>query len=331
MDLLTDLYLISSHSGEEKNMITFVLNKLDEMHLDYTTDASGNIFVTKGKSDIYPCVVAHLDEVHKYNKNKQIITTEDLIIGFDDVECKPCGIGADDKNGIWVALKMLKKHNILKAAFFVGEEVGCKGSNSCNMDFFKDCGYVIQCDRKFGTNFINNACSIPLCSKEFEDATDMKDYGYSTTPGLTTDVYTLRKRGLAVSACNLSCGYYNPHTANETTKISELENCLEFVDHIITKLGTTKYPCKKYEAPTYYSPSLFGGKLENSHHTTMLHYIIHSKRRNFTEYYRQYVNNFVGIARERIEGAYDALEFICEWLSKNEEEPQKEKVEEKKD
>jgi hypothetical protein len=35
------------------------------------------------------------------------------------------GLGADDKNGIWIALQCLKKYDTVKVAFFVSEEVGC--------------------------------------------------------------------------------------------------------------------------------------------------------------------------------------------------------------
>lgn len=49
------------------------------------------------------------------------------------------GLGADDKNGIWIALKCLRKYDSLKLAFFVSEEVGCVGSGKAVMDFFNDC------------------------------------------------------------------------------------------------------------------------------------------------------------------------------------------------
>lgn len=51
--------------------------------------------------------------------------------------------------------------------------------------------------------------------------------------GMMTDVLTLKERGLEVSCCNISCGYYEPHTSREYTVKPDLLNCLHFVEHII--------------------------------------------------------------------------------------------------
>jgi hypothetical protein len=48
-----------------------------------------------------------------------------------------------------------------------------------------------------------------------------------------TDVETLKNKGVNLCMLNISCGYYNPHTDNEFTVISELQNCLAFVENII--------------------------------------------------------------------------------------------------
>ena len=50
---------------------------------------------------------------------------------------------------------------------------------------------------------------------------------------MTTDVGTLKERQLPVSAINLSCGYYNPHSDEEITVKADLLNCLHFVESII--------------------------------------------------------------------------------------------------
>ena len=51
----------------------------------------------------------------------------------------------------------------------------------------------------------------------------------------------MKERGLPVCALNISCGYYQPHTDQEFTIKSELQNCLAFVCHIIEKCKK-KYP-----------------------------------------------------------------------------------------
>lgn len=240
MELLKQLYLVSSPSREETDMFNFLDKWLNENGIEHSIHEWG-ITCTKGIAESYPCVVAHMDEVHKRHEKKQIFVTDNgIIFGYDTAKGEQCGIGADDKNGIWVALKMLQRLDAVKVAFFVGEEIGCVGSSECDMTFFDDCRFVIQCDRRNGGDFITDV-GIELCSDEFVKACQIEQFGYHVEGGLMTDVMTLKERGMKVSSVNLSCGYYNPHTDKEYTKFSELCKCLEFVYWICTNL-TESYP-----------------------------------------------------------------------------------------
>lgn len=151
------------------------------------------------------------------------------------------GLGADDKNGVYVCLRMLAELPAVKCAFFVGEEVGCVGSEAADMEFFEDCRFVIQCDRRGGRDFITMAGCTELCDENFIVDCGMENYGYKPTHGAMTDVMTLKDNGLGVSCVNLSCGYYNPHSDAEVTNIEELDNCVDFVRHICLTL-TRVYP-----------------------------------------------------------------------------------------
>jgi putative aminopeptidase FrvX len=143
-------------------------------------------------------------------------------------------LGADDKNGIWIALRCLQKYDSLKCAFFVQEEVGCRGSSRADMSFFNDARFVLQCDRKGGNDLIWNIGGYTeLCSNEFLSAIGYQEFSYKLELGMMTDVESLKDNGLKVSCLNLSCGYYRPHTDEEYTKKSELLNCLKLVEHII--------------------------------------------------------------------------------------------------
>ena len=201
-----------------------------------TTDQIGNIYVTKGEADTYPCLAAHLDQVQRlHSKDFEAIETRDIIIGFSRKNKRQEGLGADDKVGVWINLKCLLKFDHLKAVFFVGEETGCVGSGKCDMTFFDDCRFVIQCDRRNGNDLITTIGGwTQLCSPEFIKDIHPELFGYKEEQGLITDVGELKERGLKVSAINLSCGYYEPHTDREFVIKSEVVNCLAFVEHIIT-------------------------------------------------------------------------------------------------
>lgn len=243
MQLLKQLYEIHSPSKREKRMRKFIrwwiLNNIPGATV--TTDSNGNLLVTKGNMDEYPCIVAHMDQVQDiHSKDFRAIETKDYIVGFSLKNKRQEGLGADDKNGVWVALKCLQKFDAIKCAFFVGEEIGCTGSSAVDLSFFEDCRFVLQCDRRNGGDLITSVFG-DLCNDDFLGDIDYEKYDYKPTHGLITDVATLKERGLAVCALNISCGYYEPHTDQEFTIKSELKNCLKFVCHIIEKCQK-KYP-----------------------------------------------------------------------------------------
>lgn len=237
MKLLTDLYKISSPSQKEKDMVRFIANKLKQMSVAYHIDIYGNIYATKGQSQTYPCIVAHTDEVHqKRSRRYEVINFRDTIIfGFDTYKKQFEGIGADDKNGIWICLKCIEEYEHIKCVFFIGEEVGCIGSNHADMSFFDDCRYVLQCDRKGNSDFVTFISGMELCSAKFVKDINLRSHGYKETHGMQTDVATLKYRGLPVSCANISCGYYNPHSSEEYTRMIDLEKCLRLVRYIIER------------------------------------------------------------------------------------------------
>lgn len=253
MKELITLYQIHSPSRKEDNMVNYLVKRLCDIGLIVHADEHQNIYGVLGEADTYPCIVAHMDEVHtKKPDDYEILQFKGNLFGFSNSEKDFVGIGADDKNGIWVALKVAehfaKKKKPMKVAFFVGEEVGCIGSSRADLTFFDDCRFILQCDRRGGHDFINKANAVDLNSKEFRKVAGeiYKKFGYSDACGTTTDVYELKLRGLGISVANISCGYYNPHTAREMTCISELRNCLKMV----LKLMEIKesFP-HEYEAP----------------------------------------------------------------------------------
>lgn len=249
--LLKKLYSINSPSGKETDMENFVIEYVSRISgVNFWSDQKGNIYAEKRGSEIgseFPCIVAHLDEVHTRDFGCHYSTQRvgGILFGFDLSTDSFVGCGADDKNGIFIALSCLEKYDHIKVAFFVEEEIGCRGSSAADMSFFKDCRFVLQADRRNGSDFISRASFVDLCSAEFIADVNMEKFGYKEATGSMTDVMTLKENGLEVSCCNLSCGYYNPHTENEYTKIYELNNCLDFVQSIIE--GCTKVYKHNYD------------------------------------------------------------------------------------
>ncbi len=237
MKLLKKLYSIYSPSGNEeklRNYITnWITNNVPETEIE--VDEMGNIYARKGTATNFPCIVAHLDQVQRhYPRDYKVIETPEILAAYSTTGNRFCGLGADDKNGVFIALKMLQKHSAVKIALFVSEEIGVVGSFSANMAFFGDCRFVIECDRRGAEDFVTNISGVDLCSKQFIKACKLSRFGFRPSSGALSDVYALKENGLPISCVNLSCGYYDPHTENEFTIKKHLLNTLQFVDYIIT-------------------------------------------------------------------------------------------------
>jgi len=259
-DLLFQLYAIHSPSRREKKMRKFLKKQAKACGAtSIVQDEHGNILITKGVSATYPCLASHIDQVQEdHSKDFRVFEHGDICFGYSAKSMAQQGLGADDKNGIFICLECLRKYDVLKVAFFAGEEIGCIGSSAVDLTFFKDCRFIVEPDRMNGNDLITSMSVGDVCSDEFIKAIGAEDFGYVEEVGSITDVGELVERGVGISCLNLSCGYYHAHTSGEVTKLSELENCLRFVEHIV-ETCTDVYP---YEyKPSYRSSFSWYDKL----------------------------------------------------------------------
>jgi putative aminopeptidase FrvX len=254
--LLKEILSIPSYSGNERKLVNFICEFLEKNKIPYKVDELFNIYCTKGDADIYPCVVAHTDTVHNNNhidvrtelkKNCRNVLKE-AYKGYD-AKGKPTGIGGDDKAGVFACLTLLLELPVLKAAFFVSEEIGCKGSKEADEAFFENVGYAIQFDAPYDYMVTEVSSGVPLFDRRsefFKKANNVLiEYiipEYGSHP--FTDVYALKKL-FDFSCINLSIGYYEHHTANEYVILEDVENGIKIGREMIASLGYEKYK-KRY-------------------------------------------------------------------------------------
>lgn len=237
MELLKRFYAINSKSGHEGAVKALFMEQLAGLELAIEEDAFGNVFITKGAADSYPGVTAHLDEVHAPTE-RNIVVDGDIIYAVDGCG-ERVGIGADDKNGLWIIVRLLHSKPVLKVALFVqeerdGEMAGCRGSRACRLDFFNDVRYLLAVDRKGASEVVTvGKGDIRLCDDGMFPAAVLQKYGYECVPGGRTDVVALKERGLQAPCCNIGCGYYNAHKADEYTVFSHVEKALALVSELI--------------------------------------------------------------------------------------------------
>src|SRR4030095_13029915 len=157
--LFIETLWVQSHSGRVERMIAHVVATARRYGAQVEVK-DGNVYATKGRADLYPCIVAHTDTVHR------IVPDDEYHLAYDGAHDElwfaynpktRCftGVGGDDKVGVFVALDMLRTHKVVKAAFFRDEENGCQGARHGDLDFFVDCAFVLECDRRGSRAFVD--------------------------------------------------------------------------------------------------------------------------------------------------------------------------------
>lgn len=249
---LKSVMSVQTTTYDTRLMNHFIVGEAKNIPNTKVVKKDGNIYITRGNADVYPCVVAHTDTVHDIEKEFHVLECGGVLLAVNE-KYKRVGIGGDDKVGVFVALEALRSIENIKVAFFRDEEIGCHGSRVADMKFFKDVAFVLQCDRKGYDDFVNDIYNTKLYSEEFSEAIQelLYKYGRVESDGGLTDVLQLVDNGLEVCVANMSCGYYDPHTENEFIIMKEVFATLDFVKELCNDLGDTVWEIKAEDRDNY--------------------------------------------------------------------------------
>lgn len=249
--LMYEMMAVPTYSDYEYRMVTWLILWARKHNIEHKFDDYGNLYFIKGKpteGNFYPCVTAHLDTVQ--NKAKAyILTGAELDLktrkntkGQHEVYIDGMGTGSDDKNAILIALHMFEKFDTLKGAFYLGEEVGCKGSSNMDVTFFDDVSYVIGFDspelnraawrlmgkiKMFTADFYKKHMK-PVCDK----------YGMTKfySESITDEAYITEKTGLVTM--NFGNAGYNAHATTEYFIVEELDHALTMGIELVETIPT---------------------------------------------------------------------------------------------
>tara|TARA_R110000824_G_scaffold122766_1_gene280232 strand:- start:450 stop:1343 length:894 start_codon:yes stop_codon:yes gene_type:complete len=252
---LKNILSVPTKTWEEDDLIEYIVtNTKDFDTMDI--DDLGNIYITKGKADHYPCFVAHLDSVHE--KVDMVVEEEMLpnaqgepkvaLKAYEKISGEPTGIGGDDKAGVFICLELLKEIDACKIFLPVAEETGCHGSKEADKDFFKDVGYALQFDSTENNTMSLSLMGVKLFKENSEFINKTKDVilEHGITEWLNhpyTDTMMLKKK-FDFSCLNFAAGYYNYHTKNEYVVIEDVFNALTLGKKVTNILGENKYKYK---------------------------------------------------------------------------------------
>ena len=253
---LKELLSVPTKTWEEQDLIDHIINYISHLNVDYHQDEIGNLYITKGKSEYYPCFVAHLDSVHE---KVEMVVKEELLPNaqeeyklalkaYEKETDEPTGIGGDDKAGVFICLQLLKTIDNCKLFLPVAEETGCNGSKHADPEFFKNVGYAIQFDSTENNTLSKTLMGVQLFEENSNFINSVEtlllEHGYvNWLHHPYTDTMMLKKK-FDFACLNLAAGYYNYHTPQEYVVVEDVQKAIDVTKKIIGTLGYQKYHFK---------------------------------------------------------------------------------------
>lgn len=253
LNQLKEILSIPSYFGMENLVQDYLINYGNEKGYLVNQDEKGNVYFRKGElkdSEYFPVVCAHIDTVfsdHKSlileNKRKVIKQHSKKLIAYHPETGHRTGLGGDDLAGVFICLQMMENFDVIKSVFFVEEEYGCVGSNNCDLDFFKNVGYVIQFDAPTNNWYTETLGGLKMYNETFDKIVKpiLEKHNvnnYSDDP--YTDILPLKEK-FDFCCANLPTGYHNWHSDEEYVRIDHVEQGIKLGIEFIKILGLEKH------------------------------------------------------------------------------------------
>lgn len=235
MKTLLKLYSFESVHGtpDEGALADWLENWFREHRTPFTR--VGDNFYKLDKAQA-PILSAHLDQVKTNGKAVHFVLTPDKHIQGYNADWERTSLGGDDKNGVWIILKMLEEfNNDINFIISAGEEVGCVGINKLDTDgVLKEKipplnTFCIVLDRRGGKDVLDSGGGDTYCKTLAQCICNFLGNDMSVTSGSISDTRVICEYCESV---NMSVAYEAPHTANEHTDWVRLEQIKEYVKRL---------------------------------------------------------------------------------------------------
>lgn len=253
----------------EKAYIDKMLSSIRRMGYTPIIDGAGNIIVNNLPTDNTTSAVmfaSHTDSVHRVDSpdgTQQLAFKSDdrTIVGLASQSKQQLGftpncLGADCATGNYIMLRLLQANAKGLYVFFREEEIGGLGSeyfrqDKSNEKYWDILTHCVSFDRKGYTSIITEQWGGQCASDEFAldfaeaiaqaDANKRLDTFVADPTGSFTDSANFTD---VISECtNLSVGYFNQHTANETQDLQFAEDLCDALCRIDwTELNSYRDP-----------------------------------------------------------------------------------------
>ena len=249
-EFVKEVMSIPSCSGKEAMLREYIERFADERGVSHRRDGKGNLYLTKGESDgCYPCLANHMDTVQGWqgafaDRRALLDVRERACAGRTGLYTANGGIGADDKLGCAIALALVDALPVVKAAFFVEEELCMRGSRELDRSWFENVGFCLSFDSP-GRNRSSRTCSgrllytdtffvevlRPICAKH--GVTKFNDEPY-------TDVVQIRDK-TRVMCYNVGNGGCRAHCPDEYLVVEDVQSAFRLGKELLEEVGGRRY------------------------------------------------------------------------------------------
>lgn len=215
--------LIKLFEYSEKGLLSAMHTLFSKYYSNIVYKKNKYLIAISDTSDIG--VVAHCDTVF----NSPPTRSEIYYDTQKNVIWSPDGLGADDRVGVFIILKLLQKGLKPNIILTTGEEVGGVGAQEIVKDYPSNSlklKFLIQLDRRGSNDCVFYNCGNQDFIKRIEN------YGFVEKYGTFTDISFLAP-AWDVAATNLSVGYIDEHSYQERVFVSDLLCTYEKVCRIL--------------------------------------------------------------------------------------------------
>ena len=257
---LIKLYSFESvhNTPDEKALADWIEEWLVSHKISYTRDGD-NFYRLDQLQE--PILSAHLDQVKTNGKAEHFYLTPEKHIVAYNKDWEQTSLGGDDKNGVWIILKMLEKELPINFIISAGEEVGCVGIKKLEDHKILDQiealdTWCIVLDRRGSDDVLDSGSGSTYCKTLAQDICNYLG-DMSVTSGSVSDTATICEYCESV---NMSVAYEKPHSAQEHTDWIRLQCICDYVEQLCTDF--VHYPTSPsvYVKKTWYNSYTGYGK-----------------------------------------------------------------------
>lgn len=223
---LYSFYSVSGTKGE-KDICDWIAKYLKSIKVPYKRLNNTLYHFTK---DSKVMLSAHLDQVETQGPAVHFFKNKGTITAYNK-DWEQTSLGADDKNGVWIILKLLAKGYKFDFVISESEETGGAGIKSVESFISSSgAGYCLVLDRKGNFDILNKGSGCTYCEALAYNLKNFWKHDYTITTGSISDTQTISKYKESV---NMSVAYSYPHSYREETDFDRLQVILADVEKVV--------------------------------------------------------------------------------------------------